>query len=300
MNGASENPLLSIIVPSFNQGAFIRKTIESCLQQDYRPIEIVVIDGASTDDTVPVLKSFGSIPELRWISERDSGVVEAVNKGLKIATGVFGAIQSSDDCYLPGAFRLATRQLQEHPECGLVYGDIEKIDVSGALLSRTQLAPFSLEGLLSKATWIPQPSCFFRMSAARDVKGWRESVSYAADADMWLRILLIAEGWKFDAHIAQRRMHAEQRDVQGERVLSDYVRMINDFFTVYKAPECLRAAADAGLMRMRRRYGRDAGAVDEAVSRFPPLSRLEAVLPADAAGGVWRRLAARWRRWATT
>ena len=74
-----DRPLLSIVVPSYNQGAFIRQTIQSCLAQDYRPIEIVVVDGASTDDTVAVLESFGAVPELRWTSEPDAGVVDAVN-----------------------------------------------------------------------------------------------------------------------------------------------------------------------------------------------------------------------------
>ena len=104
MNALPEHPLISVIVPSFNQGAFIRKTIESALQQDYRPIEVVVMDGASTDNTVDILKSFGDIPELRWVSEPDQGVVDAVNKGLRLARGEIAAIQSSDDFYLPGAF----------------------------------------------------------------------------------------------------------------------------------------------------------------------------------------------------
>ena len=102
--------LLSIVVPSYNQGAFIRETLDSILSQDYRPIEVLVLDGDSKDETVEVLKSYDA-PELRWWSEHDRGVVDAVNKGLALACGEFVAIQSSDDVYLLGAFRTAVEVL---------------------------------------------------------------------------------------------------------------------------------------------------------------------------------------------
>jgi len=78
--------LVSIVVPSFNQGRYIGETLRSCLAQDYRPIEILVMDGGSTDDTVSVLRSFGA-PELSWWSAPDAGVANAVNKGLRRAKG---------------------------------------------------------------------------------------------------------------------------------------------------------------------------------------------------------------------
>src|SRR2546423_361332 len=99
-------PLLSIVIPSYNQGAYIRETLESIFAQDYRPIEVLVLDGASSDETVDVLKSFDA-PELQWWSEKDRGVVDAVNKGLARASGEIVAIQSSDDAYAPAAFSAA-------------------------------------------------------------------------------------------------------------------------------------------------------------------------------------------------
>src|SRR5207237_10192018 len=86
--------LLSTVVPSSNQGAYIRETLDSIFSQDYRPIELLVLDGGSTDETVDVLKSYDA-PELRWWSERDRGVVDAVNKGLAPARGELIAIQTS-------------------------------------------------------------------------------------------------------------------------------------------------------------------------------------------------------------
>ncbi len=157
-----ETPLVSIVVPSFNQGQFIGDTIRSILSQDYRPIEIHVIDGASTDNTVEVLKSFGNTPELNWCSEPDRGVVEAVNKGFARVKGDIVGIQSSDDMYLPGAIGTMVQVLKARPDHGLVYADMETVDANGEFLFRSSIRPFSVQSFLSKQTWIPQPSAFFR------------------------------------------------------------------------------------------------------------------------------------------
>ena len=248
-------PLVSIIVPSFNQGAFIRQTIESCLTQDYRPIEIIVVDGASTDNTIDVLKSFGEIPELKWVSEPDDGVVDAVNKGLNMACGTFAAIQSSDDYYLPGAVRTCIDRLIQDSALQFVFGDIIKVDAEGRELSRTLLASFSLEDVLSLKTWIPQPSCFFRLAQAKALGGWRDAVPYAADTDLWLRMALKGDGRKIDRFVSCRRMHDEQRDVHGDRILRDYAQMVDDLFSRFGADPALRDAAELGLQRQRIRYG---------------------------------------------
>src|SRR4051794_3921073 len=89
----TERPLVTIVVPSFNQGRFIRTTIDSVLEQTYRPLEIIVVDGGSNDETVSVLQSYGDLPELRWTSEPDKGVADAVNKGFAQARGEVIGIQ---------------------------------------------------------------------------------------------------------------------------------------------------------------------------------------------------------------
>jgi glycosyltransferase involved in cell wall biosynthesis len=272
-------PLVSIIVPSFNQGRFIRETLESCLAQDYRPLEVVVVDGASTDETIEVLKGYSGISELRWVSEPDSGVVEAVNKGLAMAQGEFAAIQSSDDCYLPGAVTHAVRALQRDPGLGFVFGDILKIDAQSQELGRSALGAFSVEAVLAVQTWIPQPSCFFRLGLARELGGWREAVPYAADTDLWFRMMLRMGGRKLDRIMAKRRMHKAQRDTRGDRVIRDYARMIADLFELYGAPEGLRAAADAGVLLQMNRYGYgDPESVkqerrEQAERMYPPLAQ---------------------------
>ena len=255
----SQNPLVSIIVPSYNQGRFIRRTLDSILSQDYRPIELIVIDGASTDDTLSILREFSHHPELQWVSERDSGVVEAVNKGFARATGDIGGIQSSDDFYLAGAISAGVEALQSEPALAFVFGDIAKVDAEGNELSRTELGAYSLENLLTIATWVPQPSTFFRMGLAKQLGGWRGEVPYAADTDLWLRMALQAPARKLDRLMAERSMHEGQRDTQGARIVRDYSRAIDTLPGLAQASARVRRAARAGKWLVANRYDPDVG-----------------------------------------
>ena len=92
-------PLVSIITPSYNQGRFLRRTIDSVLRQDYPHLEYLVIDGGSTDDSVAILQSYGR--RFLWISEKDRGQSDAINKGLARARGDLLAYLNSDDVLLP-------------------------------------------------------------------------------------------------------------------------------------------------------------------------------------------------------
>jgi len=252
---SAEPPLVSIIVPSYNQGQFIRRTLESILSQDYRPIEIIVVDGASSDETLAILSEFSVAPELQWTSEPDSGVVEAVNKGFARARGQIGAIQSSDDFYLPGAISAGVHELCADQRLAFAFGDVAKVDPEGNELSRTCLPAYSLEALLSLAIWIPQPSTFFRLPLAKTLGGWRESVPYAADTDLWLRMAVLAEGRKVNRLMAQRTMHGEQRDRLGGRIARDYAKAIDLLLESKALSLRLRRAAFAGKQLLFNRYG---------------------------------------------
>lgn len=266
-------------MPSYNQGRFIRRTIESILSQDYRPIEVIVVDGGSTDETVAILQSFSGESELQWTSERDRGVVDAVNKGFGRARGELAAIQSSDDFYLPGAISTAVRALQDDPDLAFVFGDISKVDADGQELSRTSLAPYSLEGVLTMKTWIPQPSTFFRLSLAKQLGGWREDVPYAADTDLWLRMAMTHSARRLPHRMAERSMHEAQRDTQGERIIRDYRRMLDSLPGLDKQPLRVQRAARAGWWLIANRYDRGSGVwrrkarLWRAVASYPPLLR---------------------------
>ncbi|MBC7625373.1 MAG: glycosyltransferase [Aeromicrobium sp.] len=247
------HPLVSIIVPSFNQGRYIRETIDSCLQQDYRPIEILVMDGGSSDDTVSVLQSIKA-PELTWVSEPDRGVVEAVNKGLRRSTGAILTIQSSDDVFLPGALSAMVAAFAKEPALGLVYGDVELIDEHSQLIGVDENPPFDLAEYLGRFQYIPQPGTCFTRKAFEQTGEWRDTVSYAADADLWMRIAAKFPVTNISRRVGRYRYHDEQRDTQKSRIARDWRGAVTDLIESGLLNSRQRRFARMGLHLARYRY----------------------------------------------
>ncbi len=248
------DPLVSIVVPSYNQGRYIARTLDSILAQDYRPLEIVVMDGGSKDETVAVLEDYARRhPELRWVSEKDRGVAHAVNKGLAAARGTLVGIQSSDDIYYAGAIRLAVETFRRQPELGLVYGDSGAIDVHDHLLWRSHWAPFSIEKFLLGTSKIPQASAFFRLDLARELQGWREEY-FICDYEFWLRLMFRAPALKLDALMSAARLHEVRRDHQTRKIWDSYWKMVRESRELQRAPARLRRAAHAGAHSLVLRH----------------------------------------------
>lgn len=222
--------LLSIIVPSRNQGRFISRTLDSILAQQHRPLEVIVVDGASTDDTVEVLQRYAARhPELRWMSEPDDGPAEAVNKGLALASGDIAAIQSSDDIYYPGAFEAVASAFLADPSVGFVIGHYNGIDAQDHVLYTQRMPEFSWEAYFGMALCIPQSSIFFRMSVAREAGGWNGAY-FGCDLDFWLRLLLRTRARRVDRVLSGWRLYAGARTHSGQRakIWDGYWRMIAD------------------------------------------------------------------------
>jgi glycosyltransferase involved in cell wall biosynthesis len=272
---SSETPLVSIVVPSFNQGKFIRETIDSILSQAYRPIEVLVMDGASKDATVDVLRSYDA-PELQWWSERDRGVVDAVNKGLGRARGGIVAIQSSDDVYLPGAIAAVVAAFRADPNPGLVFGDVEYIDAESRVGGRTALPPFSLYDYVGKLTFIPQPAAFFTAEALRAAGMWRDDVSYAADAEFYLRIAAAFPVKKVDRLLAGYRYHDEQRDKVSARVEQDWRKAIEPWTKSRDAR--MRRYAKSGIDLTCLRYAPESQWIRRTIAAYRALLLNPAVL----------------------
>jgi glycosyltransferase involved in cell wall biosynthesis len=248
-----KRPLVSIVVPSFNQGRFIAETLKSCLQQSYRPIEILVEDGGSTDDTISVLRSIDA-PELRWVSEPDEGVVDAVNKGLRRAKGEILTIQSSDDLFLDGAIEAAVEALDHDPTVGLVYGNVELIDEESRVIGADIQGPFDLAMYFGRMMYVPQPGTFFSRKALEAVGGWRNEFSYTADADLWFRIALHFRVRKLNRVTARYRYHSLQRDRQRAVISRDWERMASDLIANQPLDGRMRRYARSGIYLARHRY----------------------------------------------
>jgi glycosyltransferase involved in cell wall biosynthesis len=260
-----EKPLVSIIIPSFNQGQFIRETIESCLSQDYRPLEILIIDGASKDNTLSVLQEYESVPEVRWVSEPDDGPAYAVNKGFAMAKGEIAGIQASDDAYLPGAVAKAVEEFNTSPKLGLVYAECRNVDVDGNELTCFKSAPYSLENFLSKTSLILQPATFFKMNLARELGGWNSNY-FNCDTELWLRMLFRTEAKKIDEIWAIRHMHKEQRNNLVTKIMESNRRMVLNSPDIAKASFRLRRAAKCGMYKTIAEYS--SGALNKRLNHW--------------------------------
>ena len=195
-----EVPTVSIVTPSYNQGRFTAETIESVLGQEGEfELEYVVIDGASTDGTVEILKEYekrvsggewaGRCRGIRfhWVSERDRGQSDAIGKGFRMTGGQICSWLNSDDTILLGALGKVLETFRRNPEAGLVYGKVHFTDESGGAISEVETGQTDYEGLAS-LNLICQPAAFFRRAAWDAAGGLDEELRYAMDHDLWIRM----------------------------------------------------------------------------------------------------------------
>ncbi|MGG1664102.1 glycosyltransferase family 2 protein [Brevibacillus sp. NRS-1366] len=201
-------PLVSVITPSYNQGKYIRETIESVLNQDYPNIEYIVVDGGSTDDTLAILEEYSQFEErIRFISEKDRGQSHAINKGLAMTKGEIIGWLNSDDTYLPGAIQQAVNALQGHPDWAMVYGKGYTIDENSKKQSDYYVAPANYQ-LLFDGCMICQPAVFIRKNVFLEVEGVDEMLHFCMDYDLWIRIAKKHTIGFIQAALANARAHS--------------------------------------------------------------------------------------------
>ncbi|MEN6555761.1 MAG: glycosyltransferase family 2 protein [Anaerolineaceae bacterium] len=183
--------LVSIITPSFNQVRYLEQTLRSVVEQDYPRIEYWVIDGGSTDGSVDIIRQYA--PKLAgWLSEKDSGQAEAVNKGFARATGEYVAWLNSDDLYYPGALAEAVRALEANPAAPFVFSDVESIDGTGKAFNRMRYGEWGLADLM-RFRIIGQPGVFMRRSALLEAGFLDTSYHYILDHHLWLRLAALRQ-----------------------------------------------------------------------------------------------------------
>lgn len=238
---------LSIVVPSYNQGRFLARTLDSILLQSAPPFQVLVMDGASTDETVDVLKDYAARhPQLEWISEPDKGPADAVNKGLARVRGDWIGIFSSDDLYTPGAFQIVADTARDNPDSEFLYGDIRVIDEQDRYQGRSTLPKFSWEAYFGLAGSIPQGSVFFSARLAREIGGWNPRY-YGCDIDYWLRLVFRTRALKVPALLSSWRVYPEQRTRPDRyaKIWQDYWRMIEESPDLRAAPAKVQRLARA-------------------------------------------------------
>jgi len=184
-------PRVSIITPSYNQAAYLEQTIQSVLGQGYPNLEYIIVDGGSTDGSVEIIQKYAGRLAW-WVSEKDNGQAESVNKGFRRATGDFVGWLNSDDLYLPGAIAGAVSALQAHPQVGFVFSDVDSIDAAG---NRINIMRFGDWGLLDLMCFriISEPGVFMRRSLLEQAGYLDLAYHYLLDHQLWLRLGLLAQ-----------------------------------------------------------------------------------------------------------
>ncbi len=299
---------ISIVIPSFNQGRFLPETLDSIFGQSAPPFEVIVCDGASTDDSVDVLKRYAArYPQLKWTSEKDGGIAYGVNNGLAQVQGDWIGICSSDDLYRPGVFAEVAATAGLHPDCGFIYGDVEGVDIEGRHLGASTLPEFSWSAFFGMAMCIPQGSIFFRSELARKVGGWNPAY-YGCDLDYWMRLLFHTRAVKIPRVLSDWRCYPEQRTRPDRfaKICADYTKMIDESEDVRTAPARVRRLAHASrhIMALRfhptedrwvlRRHLMSALLGNPMCWRYQPRSILLSLMPGYAvARSVYRRFVPR-------
>jgi glycosyltransferase involved in cell wall biosynthesis len=200
-------PLVSIVTPSYNQAHFLETTIRSVLDQDYPNIEYIIIDGGSTDGSRQIIERYSSRLAW-WVSERDQGQTDAINKGFASARGEIIAWLNSDDTYQPHAIKDAVAYLQAHPEAGMVYGDANLIDEAGQVIGKFPARQTDYRRLKRGYVHIPQQASFFRAGLWRKVGPLDPSFYFAMDYDLWVRLARLAPLQYTPRLWANFRLHA--------------------------------------------------------------------------------------------
>ena len=204
--------LVSIVTPSYNQARYLETTMRSVLDQDYPHIEYIVVDGGSQDGSLEIIKAY-SDRLAWWVSEKDRGQTEAINKGFARASGQILAWLNSDDTYEPGAVREAVAYFKEHPEIGLLYGDANYIDENGRVIGRFPAAQTDYRRLRQGYVHIPQQAAFFRADLWRQVGPLDPDFFFAMDYDLWVRLARIAPIVYFPRLWANFRLHSDAKTI---------------------------------------------------------------------------------------
>jgi glycosyltransferase involved in cell wall biosynthesis len=178
---------ISIIIPSYNLGQYIKRTIDSVLNQDYQNKELIVIDGASNDETVDVLKSYGD--KLTWISEKDNGQADAINKGFKMATGDVVAWINADDYYeLNTLSKVAEEFSNNKGQISILYGKCNSTSETKSVIN-TPPKNISATDLINTGNLIYQPSSFYDLDLVRKVGYLDDNLNYWMEYDLYIKLI---------------------------------------------------------------------------------------------------------------
>lgn len=204
-------PRITVVMPSYNQVAFLEESLCSVLDQHYPNLEFMVLDAGSTDGSRAIIERYDHALSY-WRSERDDGQSAAIDEGIKRSTGELAGWLNSDDVLLPGALRAVGEAYRQHPTGGLFAGNLVLMDfrgiITGFLRMPAQAEWFARRGLFA----VSGPGSFFRTIDYHDAGGVRHDLHYVMDNELYLRMMLRGTSFVYiDRYLAAFRRHGQQK-----------------------------------------------------------------------------------------
>ncbi|MDZ4792707.1 MAG: glycosyltransferase family 2 protein [Bacteroidota bacterium] len=244
-------PLVTVITPAYNQGIFLRETIESVLSQDYPNIELFVINDGSTDETEAILREYTG--RIRWETQKNMGQTPTINKGWQMTNGQIITWLNSDDTFLPGGVRTGVEYLLNHPDTSVVFGETLLTEADG-----TPLPPpkkdfgFDYNRFVATCTnTVCQPSSFYWRHVIEKVGELDPKFYYFMDWDLWLRAGLYFKIVHIPDLLSTYRLHAESKTVaQAIKAAPELEYMYNKYFSRTDLPEDILKLKNEAMMNM--------------------------------------------------
>lgn len=231
-------PTVSIVTPSYNQGAFLEETIASVLDQGAEVSEYFVLDGGSTDQSKAIIEQFAH-RLTGWRSQRDGGQSEAIDEGIRRCSGDVVGWVNSDDVLLPGAVQAVRECFEREPSVDVVVGGCVFIDPESRVLRVSRPPRQTYRAARWGVVHVPQPACFFRRSLYLSCGGLDRNLKCVMDTELWMRMLRASPVWgHLDRFLAGFRIHPQSK---GQSWLSTYAS--EGALLEARHPECATRSA---------------------------------------------------------
>jgi glycosyltransferase involved in cell wall biosynthesis len=206
-------PKISIVTPSYNQANFLERTINSVLAQRYPNLEYIIIDGGSTDGSVEIIKKYEKYLTY-WVSEKDDGQSQAINNGLKRATGEWVAWQNSDDMFYPGTFDALAKAASKNSQPILIIGNMNLIDEYDYVINNLKYVTPTYQSLLSEGMVLTNQAAFWKRSVHDEIGYLNEKLHYGFDFEWFLRVLQIGRAIHINKTWGGLRIHSQTKTAQ--------------------------------------------------------------------------------------
>ncbi len=214
-----KSPLISIVIPSYNKGKYIKQTLDSIFYQSYQNFEVIVMDGGSKDSTLSILKGFSNRykDKISWQSIKDDGQLDAINKGLEKAKGEIITFINADDVYTKNAFQIVVASFIENPGINWFVGKAFVIDeknkeiATHVTLYKNFLLSLNLYIVLLITNYLMQPSVFISKNAYKKYGPFVGTQNFVMEYGMWLKLGKMKMPYVIGDYLSKFRIDSETK-----------------------------------------------------------------------------------------